>query len=305
MRNSIYVSILLSCFLLYSGCVPREIRETLYLGDAKIQAPITTPPLHLNINSNPGEVTFSPKFSVTNSRNMFATSDEAFTETVTLSDSSVYSTQKQNIEWVYSRYLFGLDMDLKVSRGFALFGGISFSNDNYMGGHFGIGFFSSMTEPIVRFDAGLTFQKYKYDAVTIIDQLIVDWGGEQTNNRYLFHDVGEETNINPFFTITFNSNNDSAVVNYFVNAGYFIQQLLDYSPGTTRYKDPLFYTTTITTDTRPDCSAGFLYLNPGISLSLNSNIRFLVSAKFLKETILQVDSGSIIVVPNMQIDFRL
>ncbi len=305
MKTGFWICILFSGILLFSGCMLREIEETLYLGDANVKAPITTPPLHLNIKSNPGEITFSPKFSVINSRNMLATSDEVFTGTAPLSDTSFYTTRDKNVEWIYSRYSFGLDMDLKISRAFALFAGISFSNDNRMGGNFGIGLFTYMSEPIVRIDAGLTFQSYKYDAITIVDQRITDWWGDETSHRYIFHDTGEESNLNPFFTLTFNSNNDSALLNYFVNAGYFIQQLLDYSPGTSYYDDPLLNTTTISTDRRPDCSAGFIYFNPGISLSLASNIRILFGAKFLKEVILQIDSGGIIIVPNLQFDFRL
>lgn len=305
MKTVMWICLFFTGFTFFCGCGPQQIEETLYLGDAKVQAPIVTPPIHLNIKSSPGEVTFSPKFSVTNSRNMLATSDEVFTGSVVLSDSSLYRTREKNVEWLYSRYTFGLDMDLKVSRGIAFFAGISFSNDNYMGGNFGIGLFSDMTDPIVRFDAGLTFQKYRYDAITIVDRVVTDWWGDETRNRYFLHDAGEETNINPFFTVTFNSNKDSALFNYFVNAGYFIQQLLDYSPGTTTTYSPLFNTATTSTDKRPDCSAGFFYLSPGISLSLATNLRLLISAKFLKETILQLDSGSIIVVPNLQFDFRI
>ncbi len=305
MKTGIWICLLIAGTILFSGCVPQEVEETLYLGDAKIKAPITPPPLHLNIRSNPGEITFSPKFSVTNRKNLQATSDQVFTGTVVLPDTSIYKARTKNIEWAYSKYSFGIDMDLKVSRGFALFGGISFSDDNQMGGNFGIGLFSDMTEPIFRFDIGLTFQKYKYDAVTVVDQTITDWWGDQTKSRYLFHDTGEENNINPFFTITFNSNNDSALVNYFVNVGYFIQQLLNYSPGTSYSYDPLYYTSTVSTDKRPDCSVGFIYFHPGISLSLASNIRVLVSAKFMKETQLQLDSGNMIILPGIQLDFRL
>ncbi len=305
MKTGIWFSSLIAAALLFSGCVPQAVEETLYLGDALVHAPITTPPLHLNINSSPGDITFSPKFSFTNRRNMQATSDEAFTGTVELPDNSIYETRKQNVEWVYSRYSFGLDMDVKVSRGFALFAGISFSSDNYMGGNFGIGLFSNMTAPIVRFDAGLTFQKYRYDAVTIVDQTIQDWGGDVTSNRYLFQDTGEETNINPFFIITINSNDDASMVNYFINVGYFSQQLLNFTPGTTHNTNPLFLTTTTKTDKRPDCSAGFFYFNPGISLNLAPNMRLIVSSKFLKETILQLDSGGLIIVPSLQLDFRI
>ncbi len=305
MKTRVLICVLIAGAFLFSGCVAQEIEETLYLGDANVKAPIVTPPVHLNIKSNPGEITFSPKFSITNSRNMQATSDEVYTGVVTLPDSSVYKTRNKNIEWIYSKYSFGVDMDLKVSRGFAFFGGISFSDENFMGGNFGIGLFSDMKDPIFRFDVGLSFQKYKYDAVTVVEQTITDWQGNQTRNRFLFHDTGEETNFNPFFTITLNSNNDSAFANYFVNAGYFIQQLLNYSPGTSYYQDPLFVTSTVSTDKRPDCSAGFFYLNPGVALSLAPNIRVLIGVKILKETILQMDSGSLLILPNLQMDFRL
>ena len=176
--------------------------------------------------------------------------------------------------------------------------------DNYMGGNIGIGFFSNMTETIVRFDAGLAFQNYQYDVISIVDQRIKDWRGGETSSRFINHQTGEESGTSPFFTLTFNSNNDSAMINYFVNAGYFVQQLLDYGSGASNSKDSLNYTIT-TIDRRPDCSAGFLFINPGISLSLTSNIRLLLGVKILKEAILQLDSGSAIIVPNLQFDFRL
>ena len=50
MKTCICICILFSGILLLNGCAPQQIEETLYLGDAKIKAPITTPPLHLNIN---------------------------------------------------------------------------------------------------------------------------------------------------------------------------------------------------------------------------------------------------------------
>jgi hypothetical protein len=85
--------------------------------------------------------------------------------------------------------------------------------------------------------------------------------------------------------------------------GYFLQQLLDFSPNDSYYNDGAL--TVTTTDRRPESTAGFLYFNPGISFSLNNQIRIVLSAKFLKETILQLDSGDFIIVPGLQLDFTL
>ncbi len=303
MKTNIYVcSVFAAVTILFSGCA-QEIQETLYLGDAKINAPITTPPVHLNINNQPGDITISPRFTAVNKNNMYATSDEMFTGSVLLSDSTIYRTSAKNINWIYNEYSFCVDIDIKVTNGLSLFGGFSFSEDNLSGGNFGIGLFTNLTEPIVRFDLGLNMQKYKYDAVTVLDQTIVDFWGHETKNRYIYHDIGEEMNTNPFLTLTFNSNNDSAMINYYFNVGYFLQQLLDFSPNDS-YDNDFAYTVT-TTDRRPECTAGFIYFNPGISLSLNKQIRIVLSAKFLKETILQLDSGDLIIVPGLQMDFTL
>ena len=171
-----------------------------------------------------------------------------------------------------------------------------------MGGNFGIGLFSYMGNPIVRFDIGLNFQEYEYNAVTVVYKSISSyWTGYQ-HYEYIFHDKGEETNINPFISMTINSNNDSALINYFCTLGYFTQQLLDYEPHTSYYDNQVYSRTVI--DKRPDCTAGFFYINPGIALSINKQMRLVLCAKILKETVLQINSGELIVVPNLQMDFN-
>lgn len=291
-----------ACILQFTGCVFQEVQETLYLGDVKIKAPITTPPMHLNVNSQPGDITFSPRFTAVNKENMLASSSEMFTGTFVYPDGTTYETSNKNIEWNYSQYSFGLDADIKLSNSFAFFGGFTISNDNINGWNIGLGLFSSMTEPIVRLDLGLNIQKYSYDAITVLDQTVTDFWGHETRNRYIYRDIDEVVNTNPFLTITFNSNNDSTLINYFFNVGYFLQQLMDFSPSDSNYDSG---TVTTTTDTRPDCMTGFLYVNPGISLRLTDQLRIVLCAKFLKETILQLDSGGIIIVPGLQMDFTL
>jgi hypothetical protein len=50
--------------------------------------------------------------------------------------------------------------------------------------------------------------------------------------------------------------------------------------------------------------AGFLYLNPGVSISLNRQIRILLSAKMNYE-VLATNSKQYYVLPAVQIDFQL
>lgn len=300
MKTYISISFLAALFLL-QGCVT-EVVETLYIGDVKVNAPIAAPPVHLNVNSQPGDVTISPRFSFTNKKNMRARTKDPYIGTVLLPDSSVYEADKDNLEWIYSSYTFGADMDIKLSRVVSLFGGLSFSEDNHIGGNFGIGLFSYLGDPVVRFDIGFNFQEYKYDAVTVVSQTITSYWGGTEYYEYIFHDRGKETNINPFISMTINSNNDSALINYFCTLGYFTQQLLDYSPHTSYSHEPGYYYKSI--DQRPDCTAGFFYLNPGIAFGINKQTRLVLCAKILKETVLQINSGEIIVVPNLQMDFN-
>lgn len=300
-KTSLYLVIAV-CVLQLTGCAYQEVEETLYLGDVKIKAPITTPPLHLNVNSQPGDITFSPRFTAVNKENMPASSSEMFTGTFVYPDGTTYETSNKNIDWNFSQYSFGLDADLKLSNSFSLFGGFIISNDNINGWNIGLGIFNSKTDLIVRLDLGLNIQKYNYDAITVVDQTITDFWGHKTNKRYIYRDIDEVMNANPFLTLTFNSNNDSTLLNYFFNMGYFLQQLLDFSPRDDIYDSG---TVTTTTDLRPDCMAGFLYVNPGISFSLTNQLRIVLCAKFLKETILQLDSGGIIIVPGLQMDFTL
>jgi hypothetical protein len=233
---------------------------------------------------------------------MLARTNDPFVGSVLLPDSSLYEANKNNLEWIYSSYTFGADIDIKLSRVISLFGGLSISEDNHIGGNIGIGLFSYIGDPIVRFDIGFNFQEYDYDAVTVVDKTITSYWGGSEHYRYIFHDKGKETNINPFISMTINSNNDSALINYFCTLGYFTQQLLDYEPHTSYYTGPVYSHTVI--DNRPDCTAGFFYINPGIALSINKQTRLVLCAKILKETVLQINSGEIIFVPSLQMDFN-
>ena len=109
--------------------------------------------------------------------------------------------------------------------------------------------------------------------------------------------------FNPFGTLTVNSSYDSSFFNWFITVGFFTQNLLGFEPGTTSYPIFPFFSSYTEIDTRSDMLAGFLYLNPGISLSLNRQIRLLLSAKMNYE-MLATNSTQLYVMPSAQIDFQ-
>ncbi len=298
-----FLIIIAASILYLCGCA--SVEQTLYLGDVEVNAPITTPPTHININKEPGDVTISPRFAVINKKKMTGATEDRYTQSVLLLDSSEYKSRNNNVEWNFSRYLLGTDIDLKLSKGFSLFGGFSFSGEgNFWGGNLGIGLHSHSASPAARLDIGISIQKYEYDAVTIVQTKETGFFGDENEYISVFHDKGNEVNFNPFFSLTINSINDSSFLNYFLSAGFFWQSLLGFEPGETDFDTFLFWNKT-TIDERSNFTAGFLYFNPGLGFNINEQIRILFSAKVLKEVFVTSNSKEWFVVPSIQLDFQL
>ena len=290
-------------FLLF-GCA--TIEQTIYLGDVEVDAPICPPPTHININKDVGNVTISPRFTATgNNTTIVGSTEGRYNRTFDLGNDSIYRAKFNNLDWNISKYTFGVDIDFKVSEAFSIFGGFNYSGDGQtelMGGNVGVGFHNHAVNPVVRFDVGITIQEYNYTAITIIHTKINSIFG---NDEYwsIFGDQGSSTNINPFGTLTVNSSYDSSFFNWFITVGFFTQNLLGFEPGTTSYPIFPFFSSYTEVDTRSDMLAGFLYFNPGISISLNRQIRILLSAKMNYE-MLATNSTQLYIMPSAQIDFQ-
>ena len=308
--KKLYKKTIVLLFLLFTiffvfGCA--TVEQTIYLGDVEVNAPICPPPTHLNINKDAGNVTISPRFTATgNNTTIVGSTEGRYNRIFELGNDSTYRAKFNNLNWNVSKYTFGLDIDLKVSKAFSIFGGFNYSGDgntSLMGGNIGIGFHNHAINPVVRFDVGITIQDYNYTAITIVHTKTTSIFG--TDEYWsIFGDQGSSTNINPFGTLTINSTYDSSFFNWFFTVGFFTQNLLGFEPGTTSYPILPFVITYTEIDTRSDMLAGFLYLNPGISLSLNRQIRLLLSAKINYE-VLATNTTQIYVMPSVQMDFQL
>ena len=308
MKHSIkYFKIIFFCIfaLTLFGCA--TVEQTIYLGDVEVNAPICPPPTHLNINKDVGNVTISPRFTVIgNSTTIVGSTEGRYNRIFHLGNDSTYRPKFNNLNWNVSKYTFGLDIDFKVSKAFSIFGGFNYSGDgniSLMGGNIGFGLHNHAINPVVRFDVGITIQDYNYTAITIVHTKTTSIFG--TDEYWsIFGDRGSSTNINPFGTLTINSTYDSSFFNWFITGGFFTQNLLGFEPGTTSYPILPFVITYTEIDTRSDMLAGFLYLNPGISLSLNQQIRLLLSVKINYE-VLATNSNQLYVMPAVQFDFQL
>ena len=307
-HNRFVLMILLCSLFLLIGCA--TVEQTIYLGDVEVNAPICPPPTHINVNKDVGNVTISPRFSAIGSNTtIVGSTEDRYNRTFYLGNDSTYRAKSKNLTWNISKYTFGVDIDFKVTKAFSIFGGFNYSSDGQTelrGGNIGIGFHSHAVNPIVRFDFGITIQDYDYTAITIVYTKTTWIFG---NDEYwsIFGDQGSSTNINPFGTLTVNSSYDSSFFNWFITVGFFTQNLLGFEPGTSSYPGypiSLFTGSYREVDTRSDMLAGFLYFNPGISLSLNRQIRILLSAKMNYE-MLATNSTKLFVLPSVQIDFQL
>lgn len=312
MKKNLYYVIQFSCLLIISlvfiGCV--TVEQTIYLGDAEVKAPIIPPPTHININKEVGSITISPRFSFLTSTNKISGSTEGrYTGTFKINDTTFYKSNKQNLEWEPYKYSAGLDLDLKILKSVSLFGGINTSGGyqrSSMGGNFGIGFHNHDESNIMRLDVGVSIQEYDFTAVTVVQTKTTYVWGDQDEFWNIYADRGRSTNINPFITLTINSSYDPSFFNWFVLGGYFTQNLLGYKPGS--YSIPLFFPlplggTYTQIDKRSDMLAGFLYFNPGISLSFNDNTKVLLSTRIMNE-VLSSTSKQWYIMPSLQLDFH-
>lgn len=307
-KSVLYLSVIAIAFSLL-GCAI-EVEQTLYLGDVKVDAPIITPPTHLNINKEAGDITISPRFSIlTKTDKIISSTGGRYPKTLTFNDSIYYQAKSKNLQWQPYTYTAGLDLDFMLIKGVSVFGGMNLSGGDdktLLGGNLGIGFHTNNVNPNVRFDFGVTIQEYSFDALTIVHTRTSSFWGT-TEDLSFFADRGKVTNINPFATLTINSSYDSCFINWYVAGGYFIQNLLGYEPGSYSYPYfpfvPVFGSYT-QVDKRSDLSAGFLYLNAGMAFDLGQHFRLVVSAKMVDEVSATSGTGFLII-PSAQIDFQL
>jgi len=336
-----YPSIIIFVILLFfASCTPVEKTyeyRTIYLQNIEIFGSINQSHIHLSDSIKTPSVTFSPVVSYnTNSNFMnnipghtlvnengvfqidtFYNNDGTINHFEKTPGANINTYQGKNMSWSISSITLGLDMDIKLTRNFALFGGANYSSDNnksLWGVNLGLGFFGFTKDELgFRLDIGAHFQNIAYDAYTVEDVRITC---PSNNEEYLifYHDINQSTHFNPFINFTFNTAITDWPVNIFVNFGYSAQTLVDFEPRDKdeRYKSNHYHYPyygdnyiEIVYDNRGESTTGFFHFTPGLHFKFDQWIRLIIGTRFFFETQLDNATAKTFIFPMMQVDFIL
>jgi hypothetical protein len=328
----LFITINLASFIfLVTSCGPSSTTvTTLHLQDAVATGPINQPPIHLTESRETPAFTISPWFSYNsqkennayisghtpvNANGIFQV-DTVFHSNGTVSyhqavDANIYEYEGKNLAWDIAPFSGGLNLDARLSKAFAIFLGFSYASTNNLetwGSSSGISFIVEKENLAFRFDAGLHVQAIAYDAHTVA--IVQTYSSSGTYEYVLFyHDVGKESYWNPFLSLTFNTASKNQLINYFINAGYSFQTLIDFEPQD--FDNQYYYWWTpfddyhreVVEDLRGSSTAGYLNFTPGVYFRLGESSRISAGVRFFIETQLEDATTTTFILPMLQADF--
>jgi hypothetical protein len=283
--------------LSYSGCT---VKDTIYLQDVSVSGPVSQPAVHINDGAKAGDVCVSTRGSVGNERTVDGHVDGS-------DGANRYATRYMNLSWNLPRSYFGADFDFTLSRGVALAIGIDYStihDKSFLGGNTGLGFLFHGEVVSGRFDVGIQLQNLDYDSRTVVEHEVTALFSSSTSTDTIyFHDIGNSTLLDYYFSLTINSNRHDWPVNFLAQISLSKQSLTDYRPSTQIINGP--FITHIIVDTRAQSSATFLMMTPGIYINLGNSTRMLAGLRIAKEVELTAGTPDIILMPLLQFDIKL
>ena len=324
------IVMLITILLLATACGPSSTTvTTIHLQEATATGPINQAPIHLTESRETPSFTLSPKFSYNgiNENQAFleghtpVNADGIFqVDTFYHTNGSVtyyqapganiYQYNGQNLSWDIASITAGVDFDARLSKAFALFTGISYSstnNKNLWGSASGLSLILESENLAFRFDFGIQFQSIAYDAYTV--EIVQTTTSSGTYEYVIFyHDLGKSTHWDPFLNVTFNTASKNAFINFFINAGYSIQTLVDFEPkdydNSYYYWFPAYdYHREVVEDLRGESTAGYMNFTPGIYFSLGESSRIVAGVRFFFETQLEDATTTTFILPMLQADF--
>jgi len=332
--NNSFIKIILvtSCHIILigilSGCktshIPTTTVRTIYLQEAEITGPINQPPIHITDSSNTSSITITPRFSynsqtdvrgqmgghsLVNEEGIFQVDTFYNNGSFTLNETpgaNIHHYNGKNFTWNVASVYAALDLDFRLSRNFGLFFGVNYSVQNKIktwGGAAGIGLFSVSSKTAFRLDIGLNIQEIAYDVYTVLVVKITPSSGE---DDYVIVDnrIGKSTHFDPFISLTYNTTYRDWFVNFFLNAGYSGQTLVDFKSESSSDKDRSG-NRYITNDLRGGSTAGFFNFTPGIYFFIGESGRILLGERFFFQTVDKSTEPSNFILPMVQFDFSL
>jgi hypothetical protein len=179
-----------------------------------------------------------------------------------------------------------------------------------MGGNAGIGLFGYNEGYAFRLDMGMNIQSISYDAQNVVAVQSNSIFGSTDEYLLFYRDIGKSTHFDPFINFTFNTANKSWLLNFFINAGYIVQSIVDFEP---KRPDPFYYpfppifpvSQEITQDLRGESTAGFFNVTPGIYFNLGNTSRVILGSGIYFETQIEKSSSTVFILPMIKVDMLL
>lgn len=317
------ISIAVSLVFFLNSCT--SITDTLYVQDVKVKGPINQPPIRVT-GKDSTLFTISPKFFFNSSKSydgLFEGHTQVNSEgdfdvdTIVNGNSTIYKIapgknafdfEGENLHWSIPDYVVGFDLDVAISKKVALSGGFSLSGKdktNLYGYRVGLGFFSASKNIGVRFDGGLIWQKYTYDAASVIVREEHTDFESSTSEVIFFRDRGKSTNLNHYLSLTINTLYEDLPLNFLVNVGYSGQSLIDYEPSTPDENYYIIHPFYRVEDMRGEAYAAFINISPGVCMNLNKWSRLIFAVRFFFELDMESSSNSNFIIPMLQFDLSL
>jgi len=317
----IFISVSITFFL--GSCT--TITDSLYVQDVNVKGPINQPPIRIS-GKDSTTFTISPKFFINSSRIYNARIDghtQVNSEGIFQVDTIIDGNEKtykiaegkntfeytgENLHWSIPDYMVGLDLDIALSRKVALSGGFNLSGKDrtsLYGYRVGLGFFSTSKNIGVRFDGGLIWQKYTYDAASVIVREEHTDFGSSKSEVIFYRDKGKSVNLNHYLSFTINTLYEDLPVNFLINVGYSGQSLVDYEPSNPDEQYYIINPFYRVEDMRGEAYVAFINISPGIYMNLNEWSRLVFATRFFFQVDLESSSNSIFVIPMLQLDLGL
>lgn len=282
-----FISLLsIMSIILLTGCTIKDA----YLLHADVESPFVQQPLHLS-NGNQDEsvklnVHFSGLTKHTSEGIISKYNDNRYTD-------SLYNGK--NFKWKSPSLNAGLDVDIKISRTFSFFGGLSYAGDDKsdgVGGNFGIGFTGGDSTSHFRLDLGANFQSTYYSAFYYADAEFLPWA---LDFNFIALEENKKTNVNPFASLTFNTSRNDWFANPFLQVSYLQQNLFKVKVGGGLALNDVYLESDIS----------ILNIKPGLSFALGNN--YFLSAGASMQFLLGVKDSNkdLFITPFVQMNFGL
>jgi hypothetical protein len=299
--------ILLSIF---TGCT---ITREATLRDAQVKGMINLPPVHLAEDVEGRNIKITPHINYISSKDFktSVTPDAYSDKKISSSDKNLTLAKTQqaeinssggNLTWEMPEMTGGLDLELFLTKGFGFTGSYNFAQGGG-NGSFGLALQSAQKGFGVRFDAGLLFNHFSYDAYTIVEERIESIFGSESATYY-FHDAGITNSTNFYISLTFNSTDKNSLLGFLLSLGYFHQTIFDYTPGNLDDGHYILFPplpVVIINNTHLECTTGYFNLLPGIIANLNENIAIIGGVRMNTE--ISIGSGDVNFWPFIQTEF--